>query len=257
MFIEERHRAIVEMINKQKSVSVKELSDAFSVSLATIRKDLNSLDEAGKLHRTHGGAVAINPKQANENHLSSYEIRKSFNAKQKQKIAKEAIKYIHPDESIILDASSTSFELAKLLMKEDKRLIILTNGIRTAEMLKENLNFTVIVIGGIVNGESNAIKGLLGEEILDKINFDKIFFSASGLTLAHGFSDFNLQEIQLKQKMIASASEKYALIDSSKFGKKSNTSLHQTNDLTRLITDSDLSKSKAEKYSDLPLIIAD
>lgn len=258
IFIEERHKLIVDMVNENKSVSVKQLADAFDVSLATIRKDLTTLDEAGNLHRTHGGAVAIEQDENQFEELSSYEVRKRYNKQQKLAIAKEALKHINPDEAIILDASSTSYELAKLLVKEDKRLIILTNGIRTADILKENLNLTVIIVGGIVNGESNAIKGLLGEEIIDKINFDKIFFSSSGLTLDDYFTDFNLQEIQIKQKMISTAQHRFALVDSSKFDKESNTSLYDGEDLTMLITDSDISDDVLEKYEDIfPIKVAE
>src|SRR5699024_9288625 len=153
----------------------------------TIRSDLNYLDQQGLLIRTHGGATIIKK----QNHLSiekDYSFRERKNHEEKKEIAKQAVNYIHDGECIILDASSTCYELAHLLKNTKLRLTILTNGLKTADLLKDNPNVTLILIGGIVKGSSNAIEGLLGTEILNKVHVDCGFFSGHAFDLKEGLS---------------------------------------------------------------------
>ena len=58
-FADERRTAIMEMLEHNASVQVAEIAQTFGVSSVTARSDLDALAEAGKLRRTHGGAVSL------------------------------------------------------------------------------------------------------------------------------------------------------------------------------------------------------
>ncbi len=88
---------------------------------------------------------------------------------EKKEIALKAINEISDNDCIIIDASSTCFELVKLIQKSDLNLTVVTNGILTAELLKDCPNITTILIGGIVKGRSNAIESTLGIDLLNNI----------------------------------------------------------------------------------------
>ncbi|WP_018664296.1 DeoR/GlpR family DNA-binding transcription regulator [Heyndrickxia acidiproducens] len=248
MFVEERRKVILDILKEKKSVSVREMSNVLNVSLPTIRSDLDHLEKEKLLIRTHGGAVL--DVHSNQDYTEqSFETRTKINIEKKQNIASKAIGMIHPKDCIILDSSSTSYGLAKLLRNTKENITVLTNGINIASLLKENLNLTVIIIGGILSGKSNAVQGLLGQEILDKMNVDKVFFSAYGVSIEHGFSDFNLYESELKRRMLNSSFKKIALMDSTKMNKYSSSSFAKLSDVSMIITDNDIDPSILKEYS--------
>lgn len=247
MYTEERHDKILDLLNEKKSLSVKELSSLFNFSLATIRSDLNYLSRKGLLVRTHGGATVANSK--NEIIIErSYSIRSNKNQAQKKEIAKAAYTYIYSGQCIILDASSTCYELAQLLKDTPMRLTILTNGLKTADLLKDNPNITLILIGGIVKGASNAVEGLIGTDILTKFNIDCIFISAHAFNLIDGLSDFSLYEVELKQRMIEVSTKVLALLDSSKLEKNSIATFAATDQITTLITNKEIDNQLKNSY---------
>ncbi|MCA9767022.1 MAG: DeoR/GlpR transcriptional regulator [Carnobacterium sp.] len=254
MYTTNRHKKILALLNEKNSISVKELSDFLNFSPATIRSDLNYLNKQGLLIRTHGGATT----STTSNELiieKNYSVRATKNQNLKREIAKIAIQHIKHGECIILDASSTCYELAKLLFNLDLKLTILTNGLKSAELLKDNSNITLILIGGIVKGSSNAIEGLLGTDILSKINIDSIFVSAHAFNLSDGLSDFNLYEVELKRKMVDAATNVFALVDSSKIEKTSIANFATAKQINILFTDNEISSGISDYYRDNNLTI--
>lgn len=247
MYTKERHDKILDLLNDKKSISVKELSSLFNFSLATIRSDLNYLSNKGLLVRTHGGATVADSKK--EIIIErNYSIRSSKNHISKKEIAELAYTYIYSGQCLILDASSTCYELAQLLKNTQIRLTILTNGLKTADLLKDNPNITLILIGGIVKGASNAIEGLIGADILTKFNIDSIFISAHAFNLTDGLSDFNLYEVELKQKMIEVSTKIFALIDVSKLEKNSIATFASADQITTLITNKEIDRQLKNSY---------
>ena len=97
------------------------------------------------------------------------------------------------------------------------------------------------MIGGLVNNESHSVTGLLSENILTELHFDKAFVSCSGFTIEHGMTEVHLAEAQIKHKAIESAHQVIALIDSSKFGKEDLTSFACPEQISCLYTDIGLS----------------
>ena len=59
MFIEERQIAIEKVLREEGKVRTRELSEMFQVTEDCIRKDLKTLENAGKLKRTYGGAIPV------------------------------------------------------------------------------------------------------------------------------------------------------------------------------------------------------
>lgn len=256
MFTEERHKKITDIVNKEKSVSVKELTNRLAFSPATIRSDLNLLNEQGLLIRTHGGATSLDENTSNRSLNINFGIREQENPTEKAEIAKKALKFVKENSCIILDASSTSFELGKLINETSMRLMILTNGLNVSNILKNNTNITTILIGGVVQGNSNAIQGALGDSLLQKLNVDTAFVSAHAFNLNDGLTDFNLYEVELKQLMVKHAKTVFALIDYSKLEKSSIATFGALNSIDYFITDSKADTEIIKKYKEegLPVL---
>lgn len=111
MFTEERQSAIEKCLRENGKVKVKELSEIFQVTEDCIRKDLKTLENAGKLKRTYGGAILSQDYPLKRDVVD----RRQFNLDKKRTIAAKAFKLIKNNETIFLDISTTNIELAKLL----------------------------------------------------------------------------------------------------------------------------------------------
>ena len=253
MFINERRQQILEKLEKQNSLTVLELVDLFRVSAATIRQDLNSLANAGLLIRTHGGATKNEDKIVSESERA-YDVRKSVNLVEKQIIAKKAIDFIEPNDCIFLDASSTCYELSQLLLNYEYPLTILTSGLRTASLLKENSLLTVIIIGGIVTQNSNAIEGNIRFDFLKRFHINKFFTSCYAISSTEGLSDFKMYEAELKSEMIQKVDHTIALIDSSKFDKVSIINFATLDEIDLIVNDGLLSQETLDKYKNIKII---
>lgn len=249
MPILERHNKIIALLNKNLRMTTNELCDELNVSAATIRNDLNFLDKENLIQKFHGGATIIE-----QHYTMDIHKRDSENKEEKESIANEALKLISNDQCIILDASSTSLALARKLNKFD-RLTVVTNGILTMLALKDMPNITVIFIGGIVTKKSACTEGLLGEDLLNKINADFSFVSAHGFTLEEGMTDFNIYEVELKKQMIKRSKKSIALLDYSKFEHISTASFGRPQDIDMIITDKSCNNLYVKKYTDSNILV--
>jgi len=229
----ERRQSLLEVLRKQPGLSVPELAKALDVSEGTVRNDLNALEEEGRLKRVHGGAVLNDQNQFQNN---SFVRRYNTNVAAKLAIARQAAILVNDGDSILLDASSTAYYLARAISGRN-RLRVMTNGFEVARELAQNTSNTVILIGGVVNNESSSVTGLLSEQIIADMHIEKAFFSCSGFSLERGMTEVHFEEAQLKRKAIESSKQIFALVDSSKFGKEDLTPFARPIQITHLFTD--------------------
>lgn len=233
MFAEERRNVILNKLQKEKRLTVKELASSLDVSEATLRMDFNYMENKGLLTRTHGGAV-LNENIPPKNNFTERAMK---NIDSKISIADKAINLIQYKNSILLDASTTALELARKLKQTDLKITVVTSGLTTAIELKENPNINVIVLGGLARMGSMALEGTIGSNILNSINIDIMFSSASGFTIEEGLTDFNVYEVELKKQMVAKSDRLVALIDNTKLGTSSIATFAPVEQIDTLITD--------------------
>lgn len=246
MFVTERRNKIMQLLHEKKRLTVKDLALKIGVSEATLRTDLNIMEEEGLLVRTHGGAV-LNDYTDNE---TSFSVRKKKNKFEKSKIAEKAIELIDEKQCILLDASSTALEIARYLKRNPMRITVVTSGIYTAAELTDVPEVTVILIGGVVTKESGAIEGTLGINLLENINIDIMFTSAQGFTFQSGLTDFNLYEVELKKEMVKVSEKVVALLDSSKIWKNSSAIFALPNEIDIFITDAPIDPSLKQGFDE-------
>src|SRR5690625_496071 len=245
MLVAERHQKIVELVNERKSIRVSELSQIFSITEETIRRDLEKLENQGKLIRSHGGAVSIGPTKGLE---ISYLEREVTNVKEKRQIAKEAVKLIHEGDNIMLDASTTAWYMAKEL--PDIEMTVLTNSIKVATELSTKKNITVISTGGILRSESLSFVGPLAESSLESYHVSKAFISCKGFHLKNGLSESSEQQARIKAKMMQGADLVYIMVDHSKFGIQAFSRFSTLEGIDYIITDNKTSDEILEQLSD-------
>lgn len=214
MYGEERKTKIVEYVTRHSRASVQELSHAFEVSEATVRRDLKELEEAKLLRRAHGGAISL---QSVAFEPTFVDKEDKFH-KEKQAIAKKAAEFIEEGDTILLDSGTTTYQLAKEL-KAFTRLTVVTNSLIIAQELQENTGIEVILIGGSLRRETLAMVGPMAEQSLAMVRVDKAFVATNALDVKEGLTTPNLTEAATKRKMIQSAKTVILLTDHSKLGK--------------------------------------
>lgn len=240
MLVAERYNYIVQLVNERGSIRVTELSELCKVTEETIRRDLDRLEQAGRLRRSHGGAISVTEVQE-----TPYFEREIENAEAKKRIAEKAISFIQPKERILLDASSTAWYMAASM--PDIPLTVLTNSIKVALELANKEKIEVISTGGILAARSLSYVGPLAERSLDAYHVNKAFISCKGVHLERGISESNELQGRIKQKMVGMSDQVILLADSSKFGVQAFTHVAELSEVTDIVTDRDLEDIFAEQ----------
>ncbi len=72
-YVEARRNEILEIMKENPKVMVDELAEKFQVSLITVRRDLQYLEDRNLLVRFHGGAESVtSPDTAEQNEVNLY-----------------------------------------------------------------------------------------------------------------------------------------------------------------------------------------
>lgn len=240
----ERYNLILELIKKRKNIKLNEIIDELKVSEATARRDLNFLEEKGKIRRVHGGAVLVEDKEDN------IDYKKLVYSEEKNKIGKKAASYIKNGDTIFLDAGSTTECVIKYLSdKEDIKVV--TNGFtHIQELIK--MGIETYLLGGKIKMKTGAVVGATAVFSLRNYNFDISFIGANGVD-ENGYSTPDPEEVIVKNEAVKRGKKVYFLCDHSKFMEKSFINFASLDD-GEIITDGDLPKEIADKIKNIKSI---
>lgn len=234
LLVEERRRLIAEQVQREGRVTVAELSEHFETSAVTIRGDLGALADAGRLVRSHGGAVSIDVNPV-DIPLPVKEVR---HLAQKRRIAAAAARLIRDGETIILDSGSTTAEVARVIFQRPwQSLTVITNALNIAFELCGASGVRVMMLGGLLRPASYSLVGPGAEEVLSGLTADRVFLGVDGLDASVGVTTPDPQEAALNAMMVRVSREVVAVLDSSKFGRRSLSLIARTRDLDVVITD--------------------
>lgn len=192
------------------------------------------MEAEGLVVRVYGGVVLSEHK----NDVVPVELRESANSAAKERIAEEAAKRIHDGDTIFFDSSSTVRRICKHIKKR-KNLKIITNNLRICSELKDT-DITVYCTGGEYYKRRDCFLGLYAERFLSSINADSVFFSCKGLSDKGIVSDVSESEISIRCIMCSQARNSYFLCDASKLGATYAFTLCHANDITEIISDTEI-----------------
>lgn len=243
LFVEERRRAILEQLEREGRVSVKELSQAMRVSAVTIRQDLRALEESQLLARTYGGAVLRTRKSPLKE--LAFDVRKRKNRRAKEVIGAAAAALVRDDYAIALDCSTTSFAIVPYLKKLNK-LTVVTNSLIIAQSLLDCPGFQVLMPGGRLRCDSISVVGQ--PEDLPDINLNIGFFGTRGISMVGGITDIDPDEVAMKKAMIARCVSTIIVADGSKWGQIAPYPFVYLSDVERIITTDDAPTELVEGF---------
>jgi len=258
MFPEERKNRIKQMVLENRSLTVSSLVKIFNVSKETIRRDLKRLQEENIIKKTYG--VATLSDELNNIDVPTIQKRKFKEYREKKAIAEEAIKLLHNNRYILLDAGSTTECIAKELKKINytENISILTNGINVAEECSKISYANVYLLGGELQKRTLSIVGPQVIREIKSYNVDVVIIGVTGISNCSFYSS-DINEIEVKKAMVSVARKVVVVADHTKFGKYGFKPFCDFENVDYLITSDLLDNSTLKRIKDnykLKIIIA-
>lgn len=226
----ERREKIIQTLRQQGSVQVNALAALFQVSTVTIRNDLSFLEKQGVALRAYGGALLCETAQlAPERSIADKSL---LNSSVKQRIGALAASLVEDGCRLILDAGTTTLEVAKHL-QQHKALVVMTNGLNIANQLIDAEGIDLLMTGGHLRRQALSFYGAQADQSLQNYHFDLLFLGVDGIDLQRGVSTHHEEEARLNRGMCSVAERIVVVTDSSKFQRRS---LHKIIDIQRINT---------------------
>lgn len=238
MLNEERRRAVLDIINHDGRVLVKDLARRFETSQVTIRKDLEVLHGQGAIYRTHGGALPVRTGALLDPSLREKE---KLHRKEKLRIGAAAARLVQEGQSVVLDSGTTTTMIAREL-RDFRSLTVVTNAVNIAAELAGTA-VQVILTGGVLRENSFSLVGPLAEETLRRLSADVLFLGVDGFDVRYGLTTPNLLEAKVNRVMTEIARRTVVVCDSSKFGRRSLSLIAPPSKVHHTVTDSRIPKS--------------
>ncbi|MBP3338671.1 MAG: DeoR/GlpR transcriptional regulator [Lachnospiraceae bacterium] len=236
MYIEERHKAILDWLTEYGSISNVDIQEKFGVSYESAKRDLRILEEKGMLKRTHGGALPIRQvamtRPSNQTIKDYGEIKKNYLL-----IARKAIEMIGDNDVIFLSSTTICLLVAQSL-PENKRVRVVTNSIIIAEELRNKEHISVILLGGEMDNKGNCYDSF-AISIVSKLRIDKSFVCAAAISADFGLSIQRSSAISFFNAVMDSSKKNIGLFPKEKIGFDSIVSICPAERLDVLITDWD------------------
>ena len=227
----QRQLKIMNLLGQSQAVTIVDLAREFGVSQNTIRRDLQALADKGFLSLTHGGAV-LNRQAPMGAPLSQREIS---HIQEKRAIGLKAAEMVGEGEAIILDAGTTTEQIA-IALKDRRALTVITNAINIAGQLRAAAGVTVVLTGGILNDVTGCVAGFHAEQFVGQFHAGKAFISAGGVTV-DSVTNTNAFEVQIKRRMMAAAEQSFLVVSHYKLGRTSLVPFARPGDFRAILTD--------------------
>lgn len=228
---EERQQRISEYLQKVEFASLEEIAAQVEASISTVRRDLTALEVTGNVRRTHGGARVISPRSDE----FAFSTRDMHQLAEKEAIGRACAELINPNQSVIMDAGTTVYHVARYL--EPKSPQIITNSLPIANLYASANKLEVVVSGGVIYPRLGVLVGPLAVDSFTRIHADVAVMSAGGIT-PEGISNSHGLLIDIQRAMIQAAQRVIFCIDSTKFGRKSVLPLCELDCIDLVVTDS-------------------
>jgi len=236
MSLSERKNKILELLEKNGSVKVTELSKMFDISEVTVRNYLADMEAMGLLSRVHGGAMSSYKPYYSMN-LSQ---RLETNQTEKKKIAQKVAETVEENDTIMLNSGTTTLMVFRAL-PTSFNLNIVTNSIAIALEAADIPNFNVILVGGSVNTKYQFTYGIDAVQQLKNYHADKLILSVDGIDPENGFTTYYDKESDIDRVMIEQSKICIIAADTSKFDRTAFARITSVDEADMIVTNAQLS----------------
>lgn len=240
-----RQETLLQRLATAERMTVAEICAYLGASPATVRRDLESLEQQGLVIRTHGGATL---RQQSTLLKPPYMERLQRNNSEKLAIARVALELIRDHETIFVSSGTTTYHLARLLAESEREVTVVTNAVDLAVELSHGRRLRTIVLGGEV-GDSYGVSGEWAGTMLTGLpQADQAFVGADGITLEDGITTYRPLDAEIHKQLAQRARRTIVLADQTKFGVVRFCQMFGIQDLSQIITDDALPAEVAAQY---------
>ncbi len=240
MFIEERQKDILDIIESEGKITVAVISERYGISDESARRDLRILEQKGLCKRTHGGAVSLNKirlSPPDNRQFNIMPIHENYRA-----IAEYSASLLEANDTVYLTSGSFGYIMLSYLPK-DKNFTLVVNSVDIAQALRDFGNIDVFIAGGKMR-KSGSLVNTMATEFISRMHFDKCFITGSGLTSDFGLSNGTDETATFQRTVINNSRKKYLLLPSSKIGANAFIKVCDTKEFDEIITDSDCNEEQ-------------
>jgi len=238
MLAEERRALLLQELQHDGYLEICRASTRLGVCSATIRRDLVHLHQEGQLVRTRGGAV---PAVRSTTLEIPYDVKRAHNIEEKRRIAAAAAEMVRDGETVVLDAGSTTYQLALQLVRRHS-LTVVTNDLHIAVKLAAHPHISLICTGGMARTNVFSLLGHQTETFLKGLCVNRTFLGADAIHPDGVVANVNLDEVPVKQAMLRAGEQVIVLADANKFDLTGFARVCNLADINTLVTDSRISK---------------
>ncbi|HAT3662093.1 TPA: DeoR/GlpR transcriptional regulator [Klebsiella oxytoca] len=242
MLASQRKQQILQILAEEKQVMSGDLSQRFSVSEDSIRRDLRELAAEGKLQRVHGGALPVSEA------IAPIETRKNVQMASKLTIAQRAVELIQPGQMVIIDGGTTTGEMVRLL-PDNLACTVVTHSPGIAVALVEKPLIEVILIGGRLFKHSVVSVGAAALESISRINADLFFMGVTGVHPRAGLTTGDYEEAGIKRALAARAAETVVMASQEKLNSASTFAIGELGGVSTLIVDTTLDEALRQQLT--------
>jgi DeoR/GlpR family transcriptional regulator of sugar metabolism len=230
MLVESRRRQLLELISRQGYATLDQLVKSLGVSESTVRRDLEALDLAGSVKRTHGGAVYAGEVRS----MPAFDDRTGTAADEKRSIGIATATLIEDGDTVLLDGGTTTLEVARALLGRPVQVV--TNSLPIAQLMASSPRSDLILIGGFVYPRTGVALGPLAIAMMSGIRVRKAVLGAGGI-VAEGIFNSNLLLVETERQMMACGQEVVIVADHTKFGRQELARLCGLEAIDRIVVD--------------------
>ncbi len=234
MLIVERQNRLLDILKQKHAAELADLCEALSVSMSTVRRDLEALEDKGAIKRTHGGAIYLGQTEAKPAPTNALTSRMLENVDAKQAIGRYAASLVQPHMTLLMDAGSTVIYAAKAI--DARPIQVVTNSLSIASHYAEDDQVELTLIGGNLYPRTGALVGTLARQCLRELHADLCFFSLAGIDQQAAYN-INLEMARVEQMMMQQADRTLMLMDATKFGRKSLVRVCNHDEVDQIVTD--------------------
>jgi len=229
MTFQRRQQKILQLLEAAGEADIHQLAQELDTSEITVRRDLNRMAEDGRLIRTHGGAMKIDPLM----NAQAFENKAAINSAAKDAICRKAAGEIKDGDIIFMDCGSTVFRLCPFI--RNKKIKVITNSLPVVYELRGSA-VSLNMIGGEIDRERQAIHGKIAEEHIARYKAHKAFLGVDGISL-QGLFAHSEKEASITLAFAGQSKHTYLLCDATKIGKESYLRFADLSLVHTLITD--------------------
>ncbi len=226
----QRRRAIAVLVAQQGRVTVEELKERFGISGVTARGDLDALEGAGDLVRSHGGAVStvLVPRPNGESCYTNEQVR----------LAEAAVRLIGQAETVMLCSGGAMEEVARLMANERAvARTVITYSLPIASVLSDAAQVSLVMLGGLHRFPSGSFVGPHAEQMMKSLHAGHCFLNAPGVSVESGVTTPDIMEAHLNQRMMEAASQVTVVAELASFGQRSLALIAPIEKIGRIICD--------------------